>query len=794
MHRKIINVLLIEDNPGDARLAQVRLAAAQSRGWDLPRFNVTWAKTLTEGEAHLCTAKSGDADPIDVVLTDLDLPDSQAGRTFATLRGHFPYLPIVVLTGREDEDLARTTIRAGAQDYLFKNEATGSLLTHALMYALERQQTKAALQHARDQLEVRVLERTEDLRQANVNLKAEIAEHKRAEAQLRESEARYRSLFANNHAVMLLIDPNTGHIVDANPAACAYYGHSQDELTALNISDINMLSEAEVYEEMQRARREDRRHFLFRHRLANGEVRDVEVYSGPIHMGGQPLLYSIIHDVTERKQAEAEIRARTIEQEWLLKSMINAFAIFESVLDEQGEFVSYRFEYINDAYERITGVTLAEVQGKTVHEVWPGTEASWVEAYGEVAMTGVPHDFEMYHEPTGKLYACHVYRPWETNARFCVVFEDITERKLVEDQLRFPAQLLNSVGQAIIATDPAGSIIYWNQAAEALYGWPADEVMERNILDITPLEALQSQAAEIMRHLRVGESWSGEFLVQRKDGSSFPAIVTDTPVQDEEGNLVAIIGVTTDITKRKQAEQARARYAAELQRSNEALQQFAYSISHDLQEPLRTVKSFLSLLQQDTQGQLDTQAEEFVGFALDGAERMKKLIDALLNYARVDTEDRSPALTDANAVLQATLQTLHFKIEQTQATVTHDPLPTVLADPTHLEQLFQNLISNALKFQPPNVPPHIHITAKRGESTDNPVWVFSARDNGIGIPQDQQTRIFGIFQRLHTREEYEGTGIGLALCKKIVERHDGRIWVESDVGEGSTFYFTLPAM
>ncbi len=238
----------------------------------------------------------------------------------------------------------------------------------------------------------------------------------------------------------------------------------------------------------------------------------------------------------------------------------------------------------------------------------------------------------------------------------------------------------------------------------------------------------------------------------------------------------------------------RQRYAAELERSNRDLEQFAYIVSHDLRAPLRMIKGFLGLLQRQYQGQLDDKADEYINFAVEGAENMGTLIEALLGYARVDSQGQDPVPTDANATLDATLRTLQFRIEAADATVTYDPLPTVLVDPTQLGQLFQNLIANALKFHRPDVPPHITVAAERAEDAANPAWIFSVQDNGIGIPQDQQARIFGIFQRLHTCKEYEGTGIGLAVCKKIVERHGGRIWVESEVGEGTTFYFTLPAV
>ncbi len=247
-----------------------------------------------------------------------------------------------------------------------------------------------------------------------------------------------------------------------------------------------------------------------------------------------------------------------------------------------------------------------------------------------------------------------------------------------------------------------------------------------------------------------------------------------------------VLTLVHDITERRQAEEDRKQVIAELARSNRELEQFAYVASHDLQEPLRIVSSYVQLLARRYQGKLDQDADEFIAFTVEGANRMKTLINDLLAYSRVGTHGKDFAPVATDEVFDRAVSNLQLAIEDSSATVTHDPLPSVLADDVQMTQLLQNLIGNAIKFRSKE-PPRVHVGARwQGER-----WLFFVRDNGIGIDPQYNERIFIIFQRLHNRDEYSGTGIGLAICRKIVERHGGRIWVESQPGKGATFYFTL---
>ena len=249
--------------------------------------------------------------------------------------------------------------------------------------------------------------------------------------------------------------------------------------------------------------------------------------------------------------------------------------------------------------------------------------------------------------------------------------------------------------------------------------------------------------------------------------------------------------VSRDITERKKAEEQLKNMINELERSNQELQQFAYVSSHDLQEPLRTITSFTQLLERRYKGQLDSDADEFMGYIVDASIRMKQQIKDLLEYSRVATKGEEFELVNTNDILNQTIKSLSTVIYESNAEITFDELPKVRGDAGQLERIFHNLISNAIKFRKREEPLKINISAYKSE--DGKEYVFNVQDNGIGIEEQYFERIFTIFQRLHTRDVYKGTGIGLAIVKRIVERHGGRIWVESEYNKGSTFHFTIPS-
>ncbi|HTZ19903.1 MAG TPA: ATP-binding protein [Opitutaceae bacterium] len=349
--------------------------------------------------------------------------------------------------------------------------------------------------------------------------------------------------------------------------------------------------------------------------------------------------------------------------------------------------------------------------------------------------------------------------------------------------------LMNTIPDRIFFKDLQCRIVRNNAAHAGAFGITPGACVGKTDFDFFSREYAERTFAEEQEIIRSGIPLINQVQrIVRRDGTVVWGSTTKMPWRDHDGRIIGTFGLTRDVTATKEAEARLLQEHEELTRSNAELEQFAYVASHDLQEPLRAVASCVQLLKKRYEGKLDARADEFIRHAVEGTKRMQALITDLLAYSRVGTHQQPFEPVDCNAVVDESLANLTVAIQESGATVTRDPLPTVMADPTHLTQVFQNLIGNALKFRAENRPPRIHLTAKNAAGE----WTLGVSDNGIGIEPQYFERIFRVFQRLHTRTSYPGTGIGLAICKKIVERHGGRIWIESQFGQGSTFYFTLP--
>ncbi len=373
--------------------------------------------------------------------------------------------------------------------------------------------------------------------------------------------------------------------------------------------------------------------------------------------------------------------------------------------------------------------------------------------------------------------------------------EKVVARTADLEHARLSLQItLASIGDAVIATDRSGCITFLNAMAESLTGWPQEEACGRHVGEVfiivneSTREAAPDPVAKVLRTGAISGLANHTVLLSRS-GREIPIDDSAAPIRDERHEVAGVVLTFRDITDRRKSERLAEQGRLRLEQTNHELQQFAYAASHDLREPLRNVTIYSQLLKQQYGDRLDSNADQFISFIVNGTRRMELLVKDLLAYTQASNIDASAiSPTDANAALENVIASLKSSIDMSGAHVTGDPLPKVPMDRVHLEQLLQNLVGNAIKYRGP-VPPSIHVSARRNEDG----WIFCVADNGIGIDPQYREKIFGLFKRLHTTEQYEGTGIGLAICEKIVQRYGGQIAVESELGRGSQFYFSVPA-
>jgi PAS domain S-box-containing protein len=350
------------------------------------------------------------------------------------------------------------------------------------------------------------------------------------------------------------------------------------------------------------------------------------------------------------------------------------------------------------------------------------------------------------------------------------------------------AAIIENSDDAIISKDLNGIIRSWNRGAERIFGYTEEEAVGRHISLLAAPDRLED-FPNIIERISRGERIEHFQTARRaKDGRILSVSLTVSPIKDAAGQIIGASKIARDITNQMRDQRALREANDSLKRSNADLEHFAYSASHDLQEPLRMVSTYAELLQRKFQGSLGTTGDEYIRFILSGAARMEQLLRDLRVFVQASVFDEKPLENvDANVALDAALQDLRRAVDASGATITRGALPLVHLHAFQMEQLFQNLISNAIRYRAEESP-RVHVCAEPLGAQ----WKFSIRDNGIGVDPRYKDQIFGIFKRLHTYDDYPGTGMGLAICQRIIESNGGRIWVESEPGQGSTFLFTVP--
>jgi PAS domain S-box-containing protein len=685
----------------------------------------------------------------------------------------------------------------------------------------DRRKAEEALRRSRDDLEARVQERTAEISRVNAALAAQIAERTRAERAVEFEKRRFNEVLELLPAYVVLLTPDY-HVPFANRFFRDRFGEAHGKRCFEYL--FGRMAPCDVCETFTVLRTNTPHEWEW----TGPDGCNYQVFDFPFtDADGSPLIMEMGIDITEQKRVREEIRELN---EGLEQRVVERTAELSKANDELQKEIVERGQAEQALRESREDLNHAQAVARTgswrldlrrnelrwsdenyrIFGVPQGTpltyesflvnvhsdDREFVDRAWQAGLRGEPYDIEHRIVVGSDVRWVRERADLEFDGQGALLggfgtTEDITERRQAEEALRevrdYLQNLIDYANAPIVVWNPALAITRFNHAFERLTGRSTAEVVGKPLDILFPERGREESMAHI-RRTATGERWETvEIPIQRIDGSVRTVLWNSATLFDADAKLpIATIAQGQDITERKQAEEVLRQTAQELARSNKDLEQFAGVISHDLREPLRMVTAFTGLLRDRYTGRLDAKADEYISFATDGASRMRGLVDDLLAYSRAG-EDKRAEPTDVGAVLDAVLKNLTAGIEESGAAVTHDPLPVVQASPLALTQVLQNLVSNAIKFRGDRRP-EIHVGARREAGH----WLFTVRDNGIGIDPAFTDRIFMIFQRLHAREEYPGSGIGLAICKKIVERLGGRIWVESRPSAGSTFFFSIP--
>ncbi len=802
-----------------------------------------------------------------------------------------------------------------------------------------------------------------ELEKLNKELENEISEKNKIESTLRESEELFSSIFHQHKAVKLIIDPDTGSIIDANDAAVKFYGWTRDQLLKMKIHEINILPEAEVNAAMESVSEQKRMHFEFCHRRSDGSLCDVEVFSSRIQICGRVLLHSIIHDITDRKIAETSLHRSEERFRKLHESMIDAFV----QIDMSGKITAF-----NNAYLEMLGYSAEEILGLVYTDLTPETwhtfEADIIK--NQILPRGFSDIYEKeYRRKDGTIFPVELRTSLLNDdsgkpTGMWAIVRDITRRKKDENELLLRSTAMENAANAIMITDKDAIIQYVNPAFEILTGYMSSEAVGNN-----PWKMIKSGQhdksfyRELLSAVTSGRAWSGEMVNKRKDGSIYTEDMTIAPVKNAAGEIQNYVAVMQNITEKKFAsdllktrldlinfsdnhsleelmtraldeaekftessisffhfldddqktlclqawstgtlrdyckaagkgshldtakagvwadcvragktvvhndymhlpgrnslpeghapvlrelvtpvfrngiikgilglgnkttgynerdksvssyigdilwdiierkrseenlkllntelEEKVASRTAALENANKELESFSYSVSHDLRAPLRHISGFLELLKKETESSASEKTRHYIDVISNSAGRMELLIKDLLSFSQMKRTLFSSQRVNMDELLSDVLDEFSEEMKKHNTNVLKHKLPHIQGDKAMLRVVLVNLISNAVKFSSKSPDPLIETGCGTAEGEN----VFYIRDNGAGFDMKHSDKLFSVFKRLHNERDYEGTGIGLAMVRSIIERHDGRVWAESGEGKGACFYFTIP--
>jgi PAS domain S-box-containing protein len=850
-----LRIVLFEDSPTDALM--VRAALAERLG----AAQCVTASTLAAGLSAI------DAFAPMVALVDLGLPDSDGLDTLRAVGEHSPLLPIVVLTGMDDDRIGQLAISGGAQDYLVKGKADAEVLARCIRYAIERKHVEGELRRSHELLD-RIFENNpdclfvksaDDLAFVRVNPACEELLGRSASELVGKTEGDLfpgpsaEASLANDHVALadfkLLdlpvesVETRGGELRLVHSRRIPLHGEHGNSGSLLTIYEDITERESYKAEQLFRLLVDSVQEYAIymldpegRISSWNAGAERIKGYGDDEVLGQHVSIFYTPHDVAKGRPAHslhmARVYGRFEEDAWRIRKDGTRFwanDVITPVHDSSGLEVGFanvtrdlseqrraerrmmdlvpdaaiacdlerRVTFWNAGAESTYGWSADEVLGRPLEELMPAVEGAAVAGgfLDDIAAAGQWEGELRHRTKDGRIIT--IEARWSLRADadgtptgLFGTNRDITARRATEDALEesraLLADLVDIAPDAIIGTDGGQTVTLFNQGAETMFGFTAEEVLGHPLDLLLPEEATLHDRG-LVEEFSVDHERSKKMAVQqrtsgrRKDSTLFPVEASISRLQ--RGAEFAFTAIVRDMTARDAAEMQLAHQAEELSRSNAELEEFAYVASHDLSEPLRTVAGFVQLLAQRYEGKLDPDADEFIGFTLDGVKRMQTLIGDLLTYSRVSRLEYLLEPVDCGTIVHDVAEELGA-----EDTIDWSQLPIVNGDEGQLRRVFQNLISNGLKFIPPGRIAHVKLSAVAEDGW----WHFSVADNGIGIADKYHERIFKMFQRLHSADKYPGTGIGLAICQRIIGRHGGRLWLESVPDEGTTFHFTIP--
>jgi len=620
---------------------------------------------------------------------------------------------------------------------------------------------------------------------------------------LKESEEKFQLMYQDAPLPYQSLD-ESGFITEVNQAWLDTLGYSRDEVIGKWFVDFLKTNNAEKFLENfpKFKAKGEICNIEFEMKHKNGSIIIAE-FNGKIShddRGNFQRTQCIFQDITKQKEVEKKIKESNERYRQFFNNPLLGFALCKIFTDENGEPVDFVYLEVNNAFENLTGLKREEVLNKKVTDVIvPEEVADIIKIYGKVALTGESTIFEYPIPSLDKYFEISAFSP--RNKHFIAFFTDITKRKKVEEELKksrdnFEEQvkartldlqierdklntILNTTKNRICVVNSDYKLDYINPAMEKDFGINKGQNCYEYFYNKT----------DICAGCKIQKAFEGNVVEWKQHSLRLDKVydVLAAPILNTNGSNSVLV-ILNDITKHEKTKKQLKESVQELKHSNEELQSFAYITSHDLQEPLRTMASYAGLLKQRYEGKFDKDADDFLDYMIKGASRMKEMIQGLLDYSRVGTRGGEFMEFNSEDALNHAIYNLQSAIKECHAEITHDKLPLIVADSGQITRVFQNLIGNALKFRREEITPKIHISARKIDYE----FIFSVHDNGIGIEEQYIDKIFEIFKRLHAIDEYKGAGIGLAIVKRIIARHGGRVWVESDLSKGSTFYFTIP--